>query len=306
VRSGAIESDKRTDGSNAKVHSLRGWTATDTLEYKSKLTQRLADDAACDASIIVSLDTRCCQIEQALLEIGKECHQVESKEEVDRTENRDKLRELISQRKSARVRRDKISERTTSKLIQKEMKAMLQARKRTKIESILEQFRGLKYITGIKKNGKQMIVGSVLDSCGQERTDRQEIVDVFADFYADLYACRTADTSFCLPELEEEVVAISATEVKDQLKSMSNKKSPDSNGVVAELLKQGSDKLIENIATLFSDILNPAAVVPEYWKQTRLKVLFKKGDAKSVDNYRPICIVPILYKVFTQVVLSRV
>eukprot|EP00959_Pyramimonas_sp_CCMP1952_P005197 109261-Pyramimonas_sp.AAC.1 len=87
---------------------------------------------------------------------------------------------------------------------------------------------------------------------------------------------------------------------------MSNGKSADARGVVAELLKEGSDKLLLAIAGLFSDILHPNAELPEYWRHSRLKVLFKKGDPKSVDNYRPIAILPILYKLFSRVVLGRI
>ena len=37
-----------------------------------------------------------------------------------------------------------------------------------------------------------------------------------------------------------------------------------------------------------------------------MKVLFKKGDAKLLDNYRPVSILPILYKVFSRVLNERI
>eukprot|EP00973_Karenia_brevis_P042239 5847428-Karenia_brevis.AAC.1 len=46
--------------------------------------------------------------------------------------------------------------------------------------------------------------------------------------------------------------------------------------------------------------------MPEYWKATRLKVLFKKGDPQLAANYRPIAIVPILYKVFSKIIGNRI
>ena len=45
--------------------------------------------------------------------------------------------------------------------------------------------------------------------------------------------------------------------------------------------------------------------MPAYWKQTRLKVILKKGDAQLTENYRPIAVLPILYKVFGQIVCGR-
>ena len=77
-----------------------------------------------------------------------------------------------------------------SKRIQKEMKAFILARKRAKIDRILTQFRGLKHIANIKANGKHSYLGGVLNKEGKLQNDRCSIADVFADFYADLYACR--------------------------------------------------------------------------------------------------------------------
>jgi hypothetical protein len=87
---------------------------------------------------------------------------------------------------------------------------------------------------------------------------------------------------------------------------MANRKCPDARGVVVELLKNSSDAFLQTIAALFNDILSPNAPVPSYWQQNLLKVLFKKGDPASVENYRPIAILPILYKLFSKTVCGRV
>ena len=86
---------------------------------------------------------------------------------------------------------------------------------------------------------------------------------------------------------------------------MANGKSGDTRGVVAELLKLRSDSMIEVIAVIFSDILDPRSAAPQSWKETRLKVLFKKGDRCSVDNYRPIAVLPILYKLSSKMCASE-
>ena len=76
--------------------------------------------------------------------------------------------------------------------------------------------------------------------------------------------------------------------------------------MVVELLKASGDDFLWIISQVFTDILNPLADVPSYWQKTKLKVLFKKGDPQCPDNYRPISILPILYKLFSKVVLARI
>ena len=87
---------------------------------------------------------------------------------------------------------------------------------------------------------------------------------------------------------------------------MANSKSADSRGVVAELLKHSSDDFLKLVAEMFADVLKADAEPPEAWKQTRLRVLFKKGSPLQVENYRPISILPILYKLFSKVLCARV
>ena len=79
-----------------------------------------------------------------------------------------------------------------------------------------------------------------MDQSGRVRTDRQEIVDVFADFYASLYAClevrhcgrRTWADGPCDP-----VAAFTVEEARDQLKKMARNKSADNSGLVVEMLQ---------------------------------------------------------------------
>ena len=85
---------------------------------------------------------------------------------------------------------------------------------------------------------------------------------------------------------------------------MSKRKAADSSGIVVEMLQAGGTALREAIAELFTDVLN-GEEDPASWRETRLKVLYKKGDPKLPENYRPIAVISILYKVFARVVNQR-
>lgn len=88
------------------------------------------------------------------------------------------------------------------------------------------------------------------------------------------------------------------------MKSMAKNKASDGAGIVVEMLQNAGGTLLSIIADLFNEVLQQDTD-PVQWKETKVKVLFKKGDTKSLENYRPIAIIPILYKLFSRVLNER-
>jgi hypothetical protein len=72
------------------------------------------------------------------------------------------------------------------------------------------------------------------------------------------------------------------------------------------MLQMGGRSFCGMLVELFTDVLDPEGAPPDSWKQTRLKVLLKKGDIHDPVNYRPISMLPILYKVFSRLLLARI
>eukprot|EP00973_Karenia_brevis_P051533 7157795-Karenia_brevis.AAC.1 len=60
---------------------------------------------------------------------------------------------------------------------------------------------------------------------------------------------------------------------------MSKGKAGDQSGIVLEMLQNAGSLLMERIAQLFSELLQPHPQIPEHWTQTLITVLLKKGDA---------------------------
>ena len=136
------------------------------------------------------------------------------------------------------------------------------------------------------------------------RTDPDSIAEVFAQFYESLYAEADGQPCIEVPE-EEKCDAISAEEVREALRRMKNGKTAASDGLVAEMLKTGHRGLLDAIATFFTGILSGKLEAPCHWKAVQLKLIFKGGDATLPKNYRPISIIPVMAKLFSTILYTR-
>ncbi|KAE9411964.1 hypothetical protein Angca_007994, partial [Angiostrongylus cantonensis] len=59
------------------------------------------------------------------------------------------------------------------------------------------------------------------------------------------------------------------------------------------------------LGRLFSRYLSECKL-PTQWKTSKTVLLFKKGDLHDIGNYRPICLLSVLYKLFARVILDRI
>ena len=44
---------------------------------------------------------------------------------------------------------------------------------------------------------------------------------------------------------------------------------------------------------------------PITWKEANIVIFFKKGNRKDIKNYRPICLLSNMYKLFTKIITTR-
>jgi len=65
-----------------------------------------------------------------------------------------------------------------------------------------------------------------------------------------------------------------------------------------------SGKAMQDFLDLCNDCLGQGQV-PEDWLLARVALIFKKGDCGDCNNYRPICLVPVAYKVFAAMLKQR-
>ena len=98
---------------------------------------------------------------------------------------------------------------------------------------------------------------------------------------------------------------ITTEELRTAINKLKKRQIPDSNGIKAEDIKACDDETREMVRQIFNEIIKQNEFTPEAWKKVKIKVIYKKGDVENVGNYRPICSLPALYKLFTAILYSR-
>ena len=168
---------------------------------------------------------------------------------------------------------------------------------------------------------KQNGVKKELDSLKNKRDvifDREKILKQIYEYYKELYSSknntqsceinRYLDSVECstLSEVEAESCEGLLTEKEcfEALSLMSNNKTPGSDGLTAEFYKC----FWEDIKYLVINSLNEGFnnnELSETQKQGVLILLHKKGDKRLLDNWRPISLLNIDYKIAAKVLCKR-
>ena len=104
---------------------------------------------------------------------------------------------------------------------------------------------------------------------------------------------------------DRRIPEITTEELQDAISKLKKNKTPDSNGIRAEDIKACDDETREMVRQLFNEIIKRNNFTLDEWKKVKIKVIHKKGDVENGSNYRPICSLPALYKLFSTILYAR-
>ena len=187
-----------------------------------------------------------------------------------------------------------------SKKIKKCIRDNQRSRRQEKIQRILEAFRGIKNISNIKSAKKKTLIPKVNNEKGETVTSRKGIANVFGKFCSKLYAGNDLKKkSGTVTDMKQEMPEFTKNEVQAAIDSLKKGKASDSNGIRAEDIKACGEATKEMIRQIFNEVPNQEDCTPTTWRRIRIKVIRKKGDVEEAGNYRPICNLPALYKLFS-------
>ncbi|CAG4934862.1 unnamed protein product [Colias eurytheme] len=155
------------------------------------------------------------------------------------------------------------------------------------------------WIDGIKRN--EIVLNN-----------RSDIIKVATDFYKNLYSFQhpqDTNNAIVLPTGKESGRAtapeIEINEVITALKNLKIEKSPGPDNITNDTLRIASKELAKPLTNLFNLVLKTGET-PTQWSESNIILIYKKGDSKDIANYRPISLLPCVYKLFSSIINHRI
>ena len=97
---------------------------------------------------------------------------------------------------------------------------------------------------------------------------------------------------------------LTKNEILEATMLLTNKKTPDHNGVSTSFIKQTLSSFINPLFHIFNLSLN-TGIVPTQLKIAKVVPIFKAGDRACMDNYRPISLLSTFSKILEKIVAIR-
>ncbi|CAD6190024.1 unnamed protein product [Caenorhabditis auriculariae] len=147
------------------------------------------------------------------------------------------------------------------------------------------------------------VMTALKDKNGHLKTSRKEMEDLTVDYYTRLFQSSVAVPRSATPPAEEEPPIIEE-EVAHAIRRLKNGTAAGPDNISTEILKSGGDALNRLLAKRFSTYLKNNEI-PEQWKVSKTILIPKKGDLTDLNNFRPISLLSVVYKLFTKIIVNR-
>ena len=85
---------------------------------------------------------------------------------------------------------------------------------------------------------------------------------------------------------------------------MKNGKEAGKDQVTIKTLKAGGETIVKQLAKMYTKCITEQRI-PETWKEANMVIFFKNWNRKDIKNYRPICLLANMYKLFTKIITPR-
>ena len=159
-------------------------------------------------------------------------------------------------------------------------------------------------------------IHAIYDTNGVEVSSQAEIAKAHVDFYTSLFSEEPIDfdkQSDLLSSLTNSLSAdqsmlcegqISLEEITNAVKGLSSGKAPGPDGLSAEFYVKFWDLLGPYLVRVFNSCFINSEMC-DSMKMSHTRVVFKKGDAKNLKNWRPISLLNVDYKICSKALSLR-
>ena len=188
------------------------------------------------------------------------------------------------------------------------MKEDIHKHNEKQIIEAIENSKSLKQARQKQRLGKGQRI-SIMEEDGTHIHDKDRIVKRCVEFYEELYRSRRASAD--QDSRDDRTTAstidppsILRSEVEASIKRLKHNKAPGEDNITGGILQDGGDARIQILTDLFNTCLHHQQV-PKAWKNALVVLMHMKGNTSDIKNYRPITLLPIMCKVFSNIFLQR-
>ena len=162
-----------------------------------------------------------------------------------------------------------------------------------------------KFWSYIKSTSKSTRIPELVYSKGKTSSDSKTKADMFNEFFYNQFSeASQYDVNISFDTGRNFDIDFNVARVRDIISKLDSNKAQGPDNIHGLIFKKCSRVLAKPLSLIFTAIYN-TGMLPEEWKLSNVIPMFKKGDKKDEQNYRPISLTCIAAKVMERVMYDE-